>query len=190
MSVRTRPLRRDDWPHLQALFGERGACGGCWCMWWRVPTGGKAWEAAKGDHNRESFRRLVERGAATGVLAFVGDEAVGWCAIGPRSDFPRLAHSRALQRDWNARTWSLNCLFVPTRWRSHGIARLLVAAAVALARRKGAGEIEAYPQSVAEGERQAAAFVWTGVPALFVPHGFQRQTPRGRGRGLYLLRLG
>lgn len=187
--LRTRPLRRDDWPRVEALFGERGACGGCWCMWWRVPTGGKAWDAAKGAPNRAAFRALVERGDASGVLALSGDTPAGWCAIGPRRDFPRLERSRTLQRAWSEGTWSLNCLYVPARWRGQGIARALVAAAVAHARRHGASEVEAYPQTLDAGERQAAAFVWTGVPSLFEAAGFERLSPPGRGRGLYLLKL-
>ena len=187
--IHTRPLARDDWATVEALFGPRGACGGCWCMWWRVPMGGRTWEAAKGEPNRAAFRNLVKAGEASGVLAFAQDEPVGWCAVGPRADFPRIDRSRALARDWSAATWSLNCLFVPPRWRGQGVARALVVAAVDLARRHGAAEIEAYPQSLAPGERQAGAFVWTGVPGLYEPLGFRRQGEPGRGRALYLLKL-
>ncbi|HEY0502645.1 MAG TPA: GNAT family N-acetyltransferase [Lysobacter sp.] len=185
----TRPIGRDDWPLIEALFGERGACGGCWCMWWRVPMGGRTWEAAKGAPNRAAFRGLVEDGSATGVLAFVDATPVGWCAIGPRAAFPRIDRSKALARAWTDGTWSLNCLFVPTRWRGRGVARALVAGAVALARANGATEIEAYPTALAPGERQAGAFVWTGVPTLYEPLGFRPLGPPGRGRNLYLLRL-
>lgn len=188
-AVHTRPLRAGDWPVIEALFGPRGACGGCWCMWWRVPMGGRTWDAAKGEPNRAAFRRLVEGGEASGVLALAGEAPVGWCAIGPRADFPRLDRSKALVRDWSAGTWSLNCLYVPASWRGQGVGRALVAGAVGLAREAGAKEIEAYPQAVAPGERQAAAFVWTGVPDLYEPHGFKRQGPPGRGRQLYLLKL-
>lgn len=187
-NVRTRALARSDWPHVEALFGERGACAGCWCMWWRA-QGGKAWETGKGEPNRRAFKALVEGGLASGVLAFVDREAVGWCAIGPRADFPRLDRSRRLQREWGDRTWSLNCLYVPARWRGKGLAKALVAAAIEHARAHGASEIEAYPQSVRPGERQAAAFVWTGVPKLFEPHGFRRVTGPDRGRALYVLPL-
>ncbi|WP_206860950.1 GNAT family N-acetyltransferase [Lysobacter changpingensis] len=187
--IDTRPLRSDDWPVVETLFGPRGACGGCWCMWWRVPEGGRTWDAAKGEPNRRAFRGIVKAGEASGVLAFVEGEPVGWCAIGPRADFPRVDRSRPLVRDWTATTWSLNCLFVPAPWRGQGVARALVAAAVELARHGGATEIEAYPQSLAPGERQAGAFVWTGVPSLYEPLGFRRLGPPGRGRALHLLEL-
>ena len=146
-AILTRPLGCDDWSIVETLFGPRGACGGCWCMWWRVPMGGRVWEAAKGEPNREAFRKLVNAGAASGVLAFVDDEAAGWCAIGPRAEFPRIDRSKSLVRQWSADTWSLNCLYVPPRWRGVGVARALVAAAVELARQRGATEVEAYPQS-------------------------------------------
>jgi len=188
-AIHTRPLCCDDWPIVEALFGPRGACGGCWCMWWRVPMGGRTWDAMKGEPNRSAFRKLVNTGGASGVLAFSGDEPVGWCAIGPRADFPRIDRSKALVRAWSPSTWSLNCLYVPAPWRGRGVARALVIGAVELARLRGAGEVEAYPQSLRPGERQAGAFVWTGVPSLYEPLGFRRQGPPGRGRALYLLTL-
>jgi GNAT superfamily N-acetyltransferase len=131
----------------------------------------------------------VESGEASGILALAGDEPVGWCAIGPRAQFPRIDRSRALRRDWTERTWSLNCLYVPARHRGRGVATALVAAAVAYARRRGAGEIEAYPQALAPGERQAGAFVWTGVPSLFLAQGFVPLGKATRGRVPYLLRF-
>ena len=30
------PLTPDRWDDFEELFGERGAYGGCWCMWWRI----------------------------------------------------------------------------------------------------------------------------------------------------------
>jgi len=185
--ITTRPLRRDDWPVIEALFGPNGACGGCWCMWWRVPMGGKTWEAAQGSPNRHAFKQLIESGSASGVLAFDDGTPVGWCAVGPRSEFPRVERSKALAREWDEATWSLNCLYVPARQRGRGIAKALVAAAVDHARAQGASEIEAYPQALRPGERQAGAFVWTGVPGLFEPLGFRPLGKAERGRNLYLL---
>ena len=187
--VATRSLTAHDWPLIETLFGANGACGGCWCMWWRVPMGGKTWEAAKGEPNRAAFKALVESGRASGVLALAGDAPVGWCAAGPRREFPRIERSKALGRIWSDATWSLNCLYVPPRWRGRGVATALVASAVRLARARGASEIEAYPQAVKPGERQPGAFVWTGVPSLFESAGFEPLHKPVRGRTLYLLRL-
>jgi hypothetical protein len=105
-----RLLRDDDWPVIQTLFGPNGACGGCWCMWWRVPHGGKLWTEMKGKKNRTAFRKLLEDGEVHGVLAFSGDQPVGWCSFGPRRSHVRLETVRALKRDWTERTWSILCL--------------------------------------------------------------------------------
>ena len=35
MGIVIRPATREHWSDLAALFGARGACGGCWCMFWR-----------------------------------------------------------------------------------------------------------------------------------------------------------
>lgn len=69
-----RPLERTDWPAIEKLFGERGACGGCWCMAWRLAQ--KTWEAQKGEANRRALKKLVTSGRASGVLAFACGEPI------------------------------------------------------------------------------------------------------------------
>ena len=61
------PLTPDRWRDLEALFGPRGACGGCWCMWWRMRP--KDYKARKGEANRQAFRALVAAGPPPGLLA-------------------------------------------------------------------------------------------------------------------------
>jgi hypothetical protein len=34
--IETRELAPGLWADLEALFGGNGACGGCWCMYWRL----------------------------------------------------------------------------------------------------------------------------------------------------------
>src|SRR5215831_13148559 len=43
------PATPSRWADLEALFGERGACGGCWCMVWRLSR--KEWLAGEGAGN-------------------------------------------------------------------------------------------------------------------------------------------
>src|SRR5262245_22667081 len=67
------PATASRWADLERLFGERGACGGCWCMTWRLPR--KEFSAGKGAGNRRAFKRIVESDARPGVLAYSGGEA-------------------------------------------------------------------------------------------------------------------
>src|SRR5437588_5223369 len=90
------PLTTGRWPDLERLFGPRGACAGCWCMWWRIPRA--QFDRQKGAENREALRRLVESGAELGLIAYAGGEPAGWCAVAPRETFPQLERSRILKR--------------------------------------------------------------------------------------------
>jgi predicted GNAT family acetyltransferase len=186
-----RALSRDDWPVIETLFGERGACGGCWCMLWRVPKGGKTWEQAKGEPNRRAFRKLVQTGRAKGCLAFVGDEPVGWCSVAPRADFPRLTRVKALQTDWDEGTWSVTCFYIPSRWRSRGVATALLKHAVALARKHGAKTVEGYPVQPSKGSKNPipSVFAWTGVNALFEKGKFVKLTTPSESRDVFVKRF-
>jgi len=44
------PLTSSHWDDFETLFGDRGACGGCWCMVWRLSR--KDFERGKGAGNR------------------------------------------------------------------------------------------------------------------------------------------
>lgn len=188
--ITARALRPDDWPALEALFGARGACGGCWCLAWRLPP--KQWEAQKGEANKRAFERLVAAGEATGCLAFAGGEPVGWCSIGPRAVFPVLAHKRSLRTAWDARTWSVTCFFIRKDWRGRGVSSRLLAAAVSLARERGATRVEGYPVVPSPGfggNKMPAAFAWTGLPQTFERAGFRRLEDTPGTRPIYVRRL-
>ena len=85
--MKVRRLRKDDWPHLEALFGAKGACGGCWCQWWRLPRGGKLWDETKGARAKRMMKKLFASNEITGLLAYDRKRPVGWCSFGPRSVF-------------------------------------------------------------------------------------------------------
>lgn len=166
------------WHDLEQLFGRRGACGGCWCMWWRLTK--REFERNRGDANRASLHALVSRGPAPGLLAFVGGTAVGWCAVAPRSDLPRLDASRALARIDDSPVWSIGCLFVAREHRRAGISGRLVQEATRYAAQMGAMAVEAYPIDT-EHRDYPAAFAWTGFAPTFRAAGFTevaRRTPR------------
>jgi GNAT superfamily N-acetyltransferase len=156
-------------------------------MWWRR-KGGKTWQACKGEPNRADFRALVEAGAVHGVLACAEGEPVGWCNIGPRADFPRIANSRVLQRASGPRCWSVACFYIRSAWRRRGVAQFLLDAAVAEAFRRGAEEVEGYPKAYASAATAPAAFVWTGLPRMFESAGFEPVPAEGSKRIIYVKR--
>lgn len=189
LRLKVRPLTKADWPVIESLFGSKGACAGCWCMFWRSPFGGRKYQERLGETNRNDFRELIETGRVHGLLAFIRDRPVGWCSIGPREDFPYLERSRVLQTDWKPGTWSITCFFIPAGERGKGVATALLEGAVRLARKCGAREIEGYPINVRpDGKKAAAAFAWTGVPVLFERAGFE-PLERDQQRVVYRRRI-
>ncbi len=166
-----RPIESDDFPILEQLFGANGACGGCWCMYWRVPSTGNYWAAHKGVKNKHAFRRLIETSEAHGAIAFEGDDPIGWCSYGPRDSFAYLKRSRLLPEPTIEGVWSITCFFIARRARMQGVSSLLLQTACTDVRQRGARYLEGYPSS-AVGGVAAAAFVHTGLPGPFLKSGF------------------
>jgi GNAT superfamily N-acetyltransferase len=190
MELEFRDLTPPLWPELERLFGENGACGGCWCMWWRIERG-ERWPEVKGAGARRRLRALVRSGRAHGVLAFAGGEPVGWCAYQRRVELPRLDRAPSLACRDAERVWSLPCFFVKAGWRGKGVARGLLGAALGQLRGRGAGVVEGYPvKPPRPGERMPGAFVWTATPGLFRAAGFRPAARRPRGRQRVRLALG
>jgi GNAT superfamily N-acetyltransferase len=183
--VTIQPLTPERWPDLERLFGKNGGCGGCWCTWWRQTR--SEYRANSGEPNRRALKRIVDSGTVPGLLAFAGDEPVGWVAIQPRSDYPALARSRTLAALDDAPVWSVTCFFVAKGWRGRGLMRGLLEAAVAHAREHGATVVEGYP--VDSASALPAAFVYTGVPAIFAKSGFNEVARRSRTRPIFRRRL-
>ena len=173
------PLTLDRWPDLEALFGPRGACAGCWCMWWRMAR--TQWSQQKGEGNRRALRRLVSNGRVPGILAYDHGAPVGWCAIEPRENYPVLERSRSLARVDNRPVWSVTCLFVSRAYRRQGVATALLKAAVKHARRLGASAVEGYPAESRSG-RLPDAFAFTGTVPAFRAAGFKEVARRSPTR--------
>ncbi|HCV44373.1 MAG TPA: N-acetyltransferase, partial [Bacteroidetes bacterium] len=49
-----RPVTKSRWRAFEQLFGTRGACGGCWCMTWRVKR--TVFEKGKGPGNKRAMK--------------------------------------------------------------------------------------------------------------------------------------
>lgn len=177
--LRFEPLRPDRWDDLLEVFGPRGGCAGCWCMVWRLETA--EWKRGKARTNRLAFKRLVDSGATPGILAYVQDEPIGWCAVAPRSDYSYLSRSRILQPVDDQPVWSVSCLLVSKPWRRQGVSAALLRAAADFARSRGARVLEGYPVEPHTRE-MPDVFAWTGTVAAFRRAGFEEVARRSATR--------
>lgn len=167
--VVVRPLTKARWDDFAALFGERGACGGCWCMLWRLPR--KAFDAQKGAGNRAAMQALVAADEQPGLLAYRGKQAIGWLSLAPREQFPALQRSRLFKPLDAQPVWSVTCLFVAKEHRRTGVAVALLRAAIQHVRKQGGECVEGYPQEPQQGAI-ADVFAWTGTASAFRQAGF------------------
>jgi GNAT superfamily N-acetyltransferase len=166
------PLTPDRWPDFEALFGERGAYGGCWCMWWRLTR--RAFEAQQGEGNRQAMKAIVDSGEVPGILAYSQGEAVGWCSVAPRERFGSLERSPVLKRLDDRPVWSIVCLYVARGYRSQGVAEDLIRGAVEYVRQQGGKVVEAYP-TVPRAGRLSPVSSFMGLPHMYERLGFEER---------------
>ena len=183
------PLTQSRWADFETLFGQRGACGGCWCMVWRLPR--KQWEAQKGEGNREAMCGLVKSGAEPGILAYDGDKAIGWCSVSPREEFVGLERSRVLKPIDDQTVWSVSCLFVAKEYRRTGVSVGLLRAAIEHVKKNGGKIVEGYPVEPYT-ENMPAVFAWTGTLAAFEQAGYTEAARGSPSRPImrYVIRKG
>jgi GNAT superfamily N-acetyltransferase len=179
LSLRFRALTAERWHDLETLFGERGACGGCWCMWWRLPR--SEFQKGRGTGNKRALKKITDAGEVSGLIAYVGKQPVAWCALAPRHRYPRFERSRVLKPVDQEPVWSITCFFVAKPFRGRGIIGRLLAAAVAYARKQGARILEGYPIELSEG-RLPDPFVYTGLASTFRKAGFVEVLRRSKTR--------
>jgi GNAT superfamily N-acetyltransferase len=179
------PLTPARWADFTELFGENGACGGCWCMFWRQTR--QEFTQQKGEKNKNAIHRIVESGTIPGIIAYYQGHPVGWCSLGPRESFSSLQRSKVLQSPDNQAIWSIVCFFIAKSARKQGVMRYLLQGAIQFAKDKGAQILEAYP---VETERKlSSAEIYMGTPAVFRALGFQEVIRRSPIRPILRLTL-
>jgi len=173
------PVTKERWMDFETLFGQRGACGGCWCMLWRLTR--KEFESQKGEGNRRAMRAIVQSGKVPGILAFSRGKPVAWCSVAPRSHFPALDRSRIFKPVDTLPVWSISCLFVQKDYRRKGLSTQIITAAVDYVKEKRGSVVEAYPVEPKK-DKMPDAFAWTGLASAFIKAGFTECARRSETR--------
>ena len=173
------PLTAKRWKDLLNLFGERGACGGCWCMWWRLTR--SEFNRTKGEGNKKGLKKIVDAGEVPGILAYAGKEPIGWCSVAPREAFFSLERSRILKRVDDKPVWSVVCFFVAKPFRYKGVTVSLLKAAIEYVKKQKGKIVEGYPVEP-KTEKFPDVFANTGLASAFRRAGFKEVMRRSKTR--------
>ncbi len=150
--IAVHPVTPERWPDMVELFERRGPRGGrrnvpaygCWCMYWRDRSLGH------GTPKKRAMGNLVRKGREPGLLAYEKGKPIGWIALAPREHYAVLLRSpqyRPRDEGGGSSVWSVVCFAIDPDQRRHGLAAVLLDAAVAHAFVRGATSIEAYPHN-------------------------------------------
>ena len=181
------PLTRYNWLQFVELFGERGACGNCWCMYFRRKKA-EFTEGKLDDGNKNSMKELVWSGAPTGLLGLYEGKAIAWCAFAPREDYIKMEKSRVHKRIDDEPVWSVTCFFIRKEFRRMGVSVALLKGLIDYARQQEIKIIEAYP-TIPTQESLPDSFAWIGLYKSFERAGFRivDQTSKSRPMVRYFL---
>ncbi|HEV7577547.1 MAG TPA: GNAT family N-acetyltransferase [Caldimonas sp.] len=190
MKLTVVPLTPERWPDLEALFNARGCsvARGCWCMYYRhsgapapLPAG-----TTRAQANRAELKSLVDSGRPPGLIGYRGKVPLGWVSLGPREDYAKLVRSPVMKPVDDRPVWSIICFVVPSAQRRQGVARALLAGAIAYAKRQGAELVEAYP--IDRPERSSDDSMWFGTKSMYDDAGFSEVARRKPQRPIVRLR--
>lgn len=174
------PANEASWEDLQAVFGLRGYAAACQCQWFKCSH--REWESLSREERAFRLRQQTDSGypdsdTTTGLVAYLDEEPVGWCAVEPRSAYPRL---RGMRVPWSGRdedkddgtVWAVTCFVTRVGYRRRGIAHALARAAVDFARERGARAIEGYAMLTNPGEELTWGELYVGSRSMFADAGF------------------
>ena len=170
------------WEDFEALFASRGGPKSCWCMVWRAT--GIETRQTKGPERKAAMEARVRHKVPIGILGYLDGEPVAWCSIAPRPTYRRLGGPDVDGQDPDS-VWSLACFFAHRKLRRQGVTSLLIDAAVAHARARGASVVEAYPV-----EPGSPSYRFMGYLPAFEAAGFAHVGAAGTRRRVMRLNLG
>lgn len=157
-AIRVVAANEASWDDLQAIFGARGPACRCQCQRYKLRRR-ESFASFPAEERAHRLREQTDCGnpdspTTSGLIAYLFDEPVGWCAVEPRTAYPGLLRNNRVPWDGRAEDkadasiWAVTCLFTRAGFRRRGVSRALVSAAVDFARGHGARSVEGYPMTV------------------------------------------
>ena len=187
MELSFHPLTIDRWKDFENLFGAKGACAGCWCMYWFMNK--KEYDEKRSDgRTKKEMKKIVKDNIEPGIIAYADNKPAGWIAIQPREKYTKLSNSKILQPIDDKPVWSIVCFFVHKDYRKMGISVELIKNACNFAASKGGMIVEAYPTDTRT-KNSAPVFIYTGTLSAFKKAGFKEVARRSETRPIMRKKL-
>lgn len=164
---------------MQTLFGEKGAYGGFWCVYWRMKT--SKFNSLSSMERKQEMESVIDSGSSPGIIAYKGGFPVGWCSFGPRKEFSRLETSRVLKRVDDEDVWAIVCFYIDRKHRKTGVMKSLLNEVKEQARSRGARILKGYPIDLKTGE-YPDPYAYTGIASAFRKADFEEVARRSRKR--------
>jgi GNAT superfamily N-acetyltransferase len=174
------PANEASWEDLQAVFGTRGDTSRCQCQHYKIRD--MEWRSVPIEERAFRLRQQTDCGypesdTTTGLVAYLDGEPAGWCAVEPRTAYPRLLLTRV---PWTGRSedkaddgvWAVTCFVTRTGSRRRGVSRALARATVDFARQRGARSLEGYPMITQPDEEITWGELHVGSRSIFAAAGF------------------
>jgi GNAT superfamily N-acetyltransferase len=156
-------------------------------MFWKLDN--KDFGAMAYAGNKAAQQAIVKSGIVPGLLAYSKGEAVGWIAVEPRAEYPRLARSRVLKPVDDQPVWSITCFFTRKDFRAKGVTVALLKAAAVHVKKRGGKIVEGYPVEPKKG-KMPAAFAYTGLASAFRKAGFKEVARNSETRPIFRFMIG
>jgi GNAT superfamily N-acetyltransferase len=170
MAIEVRPAT--EFEDVKTMVGpKRPDANVCWCLSYRLVTSKENRELV-GPARAERVKQFCREDPPPGVLAYDGDEVVGWAGVHPRAD-TSFARNRRIPHVDDLDVWSVWCIRVRPGHRGTGISHHLLAGAVEFARDHGAPAIEGYPLDN-QGKKIDLTMAYVGTRSLFERAGFTK----------------
>ncbi len=177
------PANEASWEDLQAVLGTRGDPSRCQCQRYKLQPR-ESWASVGSEELAFRLRTQTdcsrpESGLTTGLVAYLDGEPIGWCAVEPRSAYPRLLLKTLVP--WAGRAeektddsvWAVTCFVTSAGFRRRGISRALARATVDFARQRGARALEGYPMITQSGQQiSLLGELHVGSRSIFADAGF------------------
>ncbi|WP_349930657.1 GNAT family N-acetyltransferase [Glutamicibacter mishrai] len=168
-SLRIEPLTESRMEDFAAVVNPNHRQKHCWCLSHRLSA--QEIRERGGEDRYEAMCSLAREKIAPGVIAYLGDQPVGWCSISPRAQIPKLENSKLIRPVDDLRVWSIICMVVRGGYRRRGVNRQMVLGVLEYAKSLGAPAVEAYPVDP-EG-RMDLTMAFVGTRKMFEEAGFE-----------------